>query len=166
MFGRVALRKRSGPPMADAVRFADRVRIGESDVADSARNLNSVETPRPALVRTFLPARVSYGDGAISSECTVNQLSDAGARLTLASSFVLPDVFEITIPQRAISCRAKLLWRKDDQVSVDFLDERDAQSDPTVEDHLARIRALEAENAKLKAQIGVLLQQVQRLTEA
>ena len=38
---------------------------------------------------------------------------------------------------------------------------RDSALDPT-----ARIKALEAENAKLKAQIGFLMQQVQRLTEA
>lgn len=134
-------------------------------MADSSRNLKPTEARRSMRVRTFLHARISYGDGAISTECTVNQLSDVGARINIASSVALPDVFEIAVPQRGISCRAKLIWRKDDQVAVDFLDDREGCPVPTIEDHLARIKALEAENARLKGQISALLQQVHRLTE-
>jgi hypothetical protein len=137
----------------------------EGKVADSSRDLKPTEARRSKRARTFLHARISYGDGAISTECTVNQLSDVGARINVASSVVLPDMFEIAIPQKGISCRAKLIWRKDDQVGVDFLDEREGPAVPTIEDHLARIKALEAENGKLKGQIGALLQQVHRLTE-
>jgi hypothetical protein len=139
-------------------------------VAESLYNIEpndaqSIEARRAIRTRTFLQARVSYGDGAISSACTVNQLSDDGARLNIASSFALPDTFEIAIPQRGISCRARLVWRKDNQVGIDFLGVDDDHPAPTIEDHLARIKALEAENAKLKAQISTLLVQVHRLTE-
>jgi hypothetical protein len=132
-------------------------------VADNPDD-KSIEGRRSARVRTFLEARVSYSDGAISTPCTVNQLSDVGARINIASTFTLPETFEITIPQRNISRRAKLVWRKDELAGVDFVDAAAGQAvaapDPT-----ARIKALEAENAKLKAQIGVLMQQVHRLTE-
>jgi hypothetical protein len=134
-------------------------------VADSSRNSKPVEARRSMRVRTFLHARIRYGDGAISTECTVNQLSEVGARINIASSVALPDVFEIAVPQRGISRRAKLIWRKDDQVAVDFLDDREGQPAPTIEDHLARIKALEEENARLKGQIGALMHQVRRLTE-
>ncbi len=134
-------------------------------MADSSRDLKPTEARRSKRTRTFLHARISYGDGAISTECTVNQLSDIGARINIASSVALPDIFEMEIPQKGISCRAKLIWRKDDQAGVDFLDEREGAAVPTIEDYLARIKALEAENGKLKAQIGALMQQVQRLTE-
>ena len=48
------------------------------------------------------------------------------------------------------------------QAAVDFVDDEEshAAADPAV-----RMKALEAENAKLKAQISVLLQQISRLTE-
>jgi hypothetical protein len=137
----------------------------EGKVADSPREFKPTEARRSKRARTFLHARISYGDGAISTECTVNQLSDVGARINVASSVVLPDIFEMTVPQKGISCRAKLIWRKDDQVGVDFVDDREAAAAPTIEDQLAKIKALEAENGKLKGQIGALLQQVQRLTE-
>jgi PilZ domain len=129
------------------------------EIPDDAKSIEGRRSPR---VRTFLQARVSYSDGAISTVCTVNQLSDVGARINIASTFSLPDTFEIAIPQRSIFRRAKLIWRRDDQAAVDFVDDEESQAaaDPAV-----RIKALEGENAKLKAQISVLLQQISRLTE-
>jgi PilZ domain len=134
-------------------------------VANSPHNIKPSEARRAVRVRTFLPARISYGEGAISTECTVNQLSDIGARLTVASTVALPDIFDIAIPQRAISCRAKLVWRNDDQAGIDLLNRVEDKPTPTIEDYIARAKALEAENAKLKAQISTLLLQVRRLTE-
>jgi hypothetical protein len=134
-------------------------------VAESPGDISSIEARRPSRARTFLQARASYSDGAISTDCTVNQLSDAGARLSIASSFALPEIFEIAIPQRAISRRVKLIWRKDDQAEVDFLTGDEAPPPPTASDLSSRIKSLEAENGKLRAQISVLLQQVHRLTE-
>ena len=136
----------------------------EGRVAKSPHNTSPSEARRAIRVRTFLQARISYGDGAISTECTVSQLSDVGARLTLASTIALPDLFDIAIPQRGISCRAKLVWRNDDQVGIDLLSGEEDLPAPTTEDYLARIKALEAENGKLKMQISTLLQQVHRLT--
>jgi hypothetical protein len=132
-------------------------------VANSPHEVNPKETRRAIRVRTFLKARISYGEGAISTECTVSQLSDVGARLTLAGTVSLPDAFEIAIPQRGISRRAKLVWRHDDQIGIEFVGGEDAPP-PTIADYLARIKALETENAKLKMQISTLLQQVHRLT--
>jgi hypothetical protein len=129
---------------------------------DNNAQVKPVETRRS--VRVVLQARASYGEGAISTQCTVNELSDAGARLNIASSFALPETFDLAIPQRGIACRAKLMWRRGDQAGVDFV-EADPETVATSMEPTARIKALEAENTKLKGQIGVLLQQVQRLTE-
>lgn len=134
-------------------------------MADNSRDAEPKEARRSKRARTFLHARLSYGDGAISTECTVNQLSDFGGRINVASSVALPDMFEVAIPQKGICRRAKLVWRKDDQAGIDFLDDRESLAVPDGEDPLMRIKALEAENSKLKGQIGALLQQVHRLTE-
>ena len=134
-------------------------------MVDDPDDSKSIESRRAPRVRTFLQARVSYGDGAISTACTVNQLSDVGARINIAGTFSLPDTFEIVIPQRGISRRAKLVWRRDDQAGVDFVDAEEREQISATADPTARIKALEAENAKLKAQIGVLTQQIRRLTD-
>jgi hypothetical protein len=137
----------------------------EGQVAESVDDKKSAETRRAPRVRTFLQARISYGDGALSIECTVNQLSDVGARVNLASTSALPDRFDIVIPQRDIARRAKLVWRKDDQVGIEFVDGEESHPAHAPVDPSGRIKVLEAENAKLKAQIGVLTAQVRRLTD-
>jgi PilZ domain len=146
-------------------RHCPKVFTEESKVADSPADMNAMEGRRSPRARTFLQARVSYRDGAISTTCTVNQLSDVGARITIAGAFSLPDTFEIAIPQRGISRRARLIWRKDDQAGIDFLGGEESERNSQTGGQSARIKALEAENAKLKAQIGLLMQQVHRLTE-
>jgi hypothetical protein len=114
--------------------------------------------------RTFLDARISYGDGAISTECTVLQLSARGALLSVAESVALTEEFEVAIPQKGISCRARLVRRRDEQAGIAFLDRDPPTPAPSLEDQRMRLKTLEAENAKLKAQLGALLQQVHRLT--
>jgi hypothetical protein len=117
--------------------------------------------------RTFLQARISYGDGAISTNCTVVQWSIKGALLSVADSVALTDEFEVAIPQKDFVRRARLIRRKDGQAGVEFLDDEPAPSAATLgaEAQKTRLRALEAENVKLKAQLGALIQQVHRLTE-
>lgn len=143
---------------------ATEVFFKESNVVDSPEEMKSADTRRSQRVRTFLQARVSYSEGAISTACTVNQLSDVGARLNITSAFSLPETFEVAIPQRGIARRARLVWRKDDQAGIDFIDGEETQPAPAA-NPASRIKALEAENAKLKTQIGLLMQQVRRLTE-
>jgi hypothetical protein len=114
--------------------------------------------------RTFLPARIKFGDGVLSTQCTVTQLSAVGARLNISASVSMPDRFDIEIPQRGVSNRARLVWRKDDQAGIEF-DGRGQTGATEVGDLQGRIRELEATNVKLRAQISDLLVQVKRLTE-
>ena len=114
--------------------------------------------------RLFLPGRASYAHGAISTACTVLQLSATGARLNIEASFTIPEIFELSIPQRGIDCRARLVWREADKAGVEFLAEAPA-SEPSTDAYMAKIKNLEALNAKFKAQIAELTVQVRRLTE-
>ena len=118
--------------------------------------------------RTFLQARISYGDGAISTDCTVVQLSAKGALLSVADSVALTGEFEVAIPQKDFLRRARLVRRKDGQAGVEFIDREPAAPAVAaldIEGQKSRLRTLEAENVKLKAQLGALIQQVHRLTE-
>jgi hypothetical protein len=120
------------------------------------------KTPRE---RTFLPARLSYGDaGALSTQATVTQLSRTGARLNVSRSITLPDHFEVAVPSRDLHCHARLIWRKGDQAGIEF-EPPEASAEPAMSAQ-ERIKALEAANAKLRAQVAELLVQVQRLTDS
>jgi len=127
------------------------------------------ETPserrHDARERTFLQARLIFGHGALSTPCTVTQLSATGARLTLPEGVTLPDHFELAIPQRGIHCQARIIWRRDAQAGVAFAAEGEASLAPDSQDYAGRIKELEIVNGKLKAQVADLLAQVRRLTE-
>lgn len=114
--------------------------------------------------RTFLPARISFGEnGMLSTQCTVTQLSASGARLNVLASTTLPDRFELSIPQRSLARRVRLVWRRGDLAGVQFDDQPEESAAP--EDLQARVRELEAANAKLRARVAELTEQVYRLTE-
>ena len=115
--------------------------------------------------RTFLPARIAFGEnGALSTQCTVTQLSATGARLSVPASTTLPDRFELSVPQRNLMKRVQLVWRKGDLAGVHF-DEQPGEEAAGPIDLQARVRELEAQNAKLRARIAELTEQVYRLTE-
>jgi|SRR5579872_654628 len=124
------------------------------------------EVRRAPRERTFLPARISFGEGgALSTQCTVTQLSSGGARLNVPTSVTMPDRFDLAIPVRGLNCRARLVWRRGDQAGVAF-DDAGELDEPAPEDPRAKIRELEAANAKLRARVAELAEQVHRLTEA
>jgi hypothetical protein len=122
------------------------------------------EERRAPRERTFLPARIAFGEnGALSTQCTVTQLSSTGARLNVPASTTLPDRFELSVPQRNLATRVHLVWRKGDLAGVHFDEQPEEVAAP--EDLQARVRELEAQNAKLRARVAELTEQVHRLTE-
>jgi hypothetical protein len=114
--------------------------------------------------RAFLTARISYSNGAMSTPCTVMQLSATGAKIAVAGTLNLPEIFYIAIAQKSIERRARLVWRRGDVAAVAFLPNEAQAELPAGDDAHSRIKALQAENEKLKARIGKLTAQIARLT--
>ena len=115
--------------------------------------------------RAFLSGSISYGGGAMSTPCTVMQLSATGAKLSVASTISLPEIFQIVVAQKAINRRARLIWRKADVAAVAFeLDDSPVEL-PAGDSARARIAAMQAENERLKARVGELSAQIARLTD-
>ncbi|MGA2045282.1 MAG: PilZ domain-containing protein [Roseiarcus sp.] len=115
--------------------------------------------------RAFYHGFISYVDGAISIRCIVNQLSETGAQLNLESTIALPDRFAIRIPQKRIDTIARLVWRNHDRAGVELLAEHRAEPFCDDEYQNMRLSYLLAENARLKAHLGILVQQVNRLSD-
>ncbi len=114
--------------------------------------------------RAFLQARLSFAHGAVSFPCVVTQISANGAKLSVSDDVSVPDRFQIEIPQRGIDCPAEMVWRRNGQVGVVFL-KPDARKAEGWETSLARLRELESENAKLRANLLSLTEQLNRITE-
>jgi PilZ domain len=102
---------------------------------------------REPRFRALLNASIVTRKG-LPFNCTVNQLSATGARLSIATTIALPKEFEIAIPQKNIACHARLVWRRPPHADIET---------ETGELRL-EVTRLKAENQRLHAQIDRLKQ--------
>lgn len=122
--------------------------------------------PRAPRERAFLEAKIAFANGTQSAQATVVQISATGAKLSLSADQALPDVFDFSVPQKGLSTRARLVWRRDNMIGISF---QQATAEPTAvfsaADAQTRIETLEAENAKLKKRNGEMAAQLARINE-
>jgi len=130
--------------------------IVATDQAKSLAEVAPGAAARERRARALLNATISTFDNALSTPCLVNNISNSGARITISESIPLGAEFKISIPQRGITCVARQVWRQGDQLGVAFQPDPGVAAAQSGADKDARIRALEAENAHLKAEIGIL----------
>jgi hypothetical protein len=134
-------------------------------VADAAPQPESMPDRRSPRERAFLAGRISYSNGALSTSCTVMQISETGAKVNIAGAIGLPEMFHIAIPQKSVDRRARLVWRRGDVAGVAF-ERAEAPAERSTGDAARmHIKALIAENEKLKARVGELTAQLARLTD-
>jgi hypothetical protein len=67
-----------------------------------------------------VPALIVFPNGRRIDCLTVN-LSRSGAKLDLPGPHLLPEAFELVIPERHIRRNAHLVWRERDTIGVTFL---------------------------------------------
>lgn len=119
--------------------------------------------------RALIAATIRYGGGAVTVDCVVRNISQTGAKIDVPEGASLPGTFELVIPQKNVAHRCELRWRRAGEAGIAFLDAVESDGadpldpiqsrqphgpTPPGEDALkARIRALEAEIARLQARI-------------
>jgi hypothetical protein len=93
---------------------------------------------------------VSRKRGALS--CLIRDLSDKGARIIFSDTVTLPDMVELYIPQRNQTLRARVQWRRNDEIGLAFIAaEREPEATPSAGEVVQRVALLEAEIATLRA---------------
>ncbi len=93
---------------------------------------------------------VSRKRGALA--CLIRDLSEKGARIIFSDTVALPDVVELYIPQRDQTLRARVQWRRNDEIGLGFTEtERAADASPSATDVAQRLAMLEAEIVSLRA---------------
>lgn len=122
-------------------------------------------SPRAVRQRALLNAKLSYADGRISIPCTVTQISDTGAKVSLEESVSLPDRVRIEIFQRGVDSLARLVWRRGREAGFAFAGQETADTAPTRAKQ-DRIRELEDEITSLRAVIADLKTQLRGRSES
>jgi hypothetical protein len=142
---------------------------GDTEVAmGSTETLPDSATPpeelpvREPRARALLTGSISGFDNSLSTPCIVNNISGSGARITLSPAVPVAGEFKVCIPQRGLNRTARLVWRKGDQLGVVFVVEPGSRLSLDENEKDRRIRALEIENANLRAEIGILKNDIYR----
>lgn len=86
------------------------------------------EHRRETRQRTFLKGRIIFNNGSSSMDCLVRDMSMSGARLALSQSAVLPEAFDLYIPQKERTYRSSLRWRRSDGIGITFADSATARA--------------------------------------
>ena len=91
-------------------------------------------------------------------DCMIRDLSEDGARIALSQTVALPEMIELDIPQREVRRRARVVWRRNDEVGLCFsqADRVPDLATMTAEDITARIGMLEVEIAILRERFSSL----------
>jgi PilZ domain len=91
-------------------------------------------------------------------DCMIRDLSEDGARIALSQTVALPEMIELDIPQRELRRRARVVWRRNDEVGLCFsqADRMPDLATMTAEDITARIGMLEAEIVLLRERLSSL----------
>ena len=125
-----------------------------------------VEHRQGKRTRSFLRGEIVYSNGYVRTECTVRDLSSGGARLEAPLSVSLPEFFELIIPQRQITCRARIRWRHKGELGISFNPTREAAA-PAADDPASlrqRLQDLEVENRILRAELATMRSALEILT--
>ena len=120
---------------------------------------------RRALIRhkTFIKGRIYFNNRLSSMDCIVRDVTEKGGRLQVSESVVLPDTFELYLPNKDEHFRAQAQWRKGDQLGVswtlEFASRQKSESGGHGEHSLAdRVARLEQEIAALQRRFDNLRQ--------
>lgn len=123
--------------------------------------MDSPSQPRAERVRSLLRAQAVYNNGNATVDCVVRNLSDTGARIETPNQTALPAEFDLHIPHKARTYRARIVWRKAAEAGVRFVENapraRGEESDG--------LETLRAENAQLRARVIQLQKRIRDLED-
>lgn len=106
--------------------------------------------------RTFIGGKVDFNNSFCVVDCLVRNMSETGARLTFADTAVIPDQFDLRLPQKNQIRRARLIWRHHDQVGINFV-EQTPRANVVSFEHARRLKNAEADRERLQRRIDDLL---------
>ena len=68
--------------------------------------------------RVLKAGKIEFGGGAI--DCTVRNLSDTGAALSVESPVGIPSEFNMVILSDDVNRRCRVVWRKENRIGITF----------------------------------------------
>jgi hypothetical protein len=108
----------------------------------TAANENRASNERRATPRrrSLLSGKLTTADTQRSYTCTIRNLSERGARITLAGGEPLPAETWLIVSKEGLAMRTRTVWRHGSECGVDFVEAHDLSR--SVPAHIAGLRRM------------------------
>ncbi len=107
--------------------------------------------------KSFLRGCLYFNNGRASATCLIRNISDRGARVLVSQTLNIPDVVELYVTQKAQTIRARVEWRRGDELGLGFAEDADeTNASKEFKEIVARLAHLEIEVASLRHTIKEL----------
>jgi len=102
-------------------------------------------------LKSFLRGFVYFDKRRGAMSCLVRDLSGEGARIIFSEAVTIPDMINLHIPQKNQTMRARVTWRRGDEIGLGF-SAADPAADPLPgsAELMKRVAQLEGEIASLR----------------
>jgi hypothetical protein len=107
--------------------------------------------------KSFLRGCLYFNNGRASATCLIRNISNRGARILISQTLNIPDIVDLYVTQKAQTIRARVEWRRDDELGLCFAEDGNETTDSKEFKELAaRLAHLEIEVASLRHTIKEL----------
>ncbi len=112
------------------------------------------ERRRTRRQKSFLRGFVYFDKRRGVMSCLIRDLSEEGARIIFSETVTIPDVVNLHIPQKDQTLRARVQWRRGDEIGLGFIAAvAAADPPPDTGELMQRVAQLETEIAALRRMI-------------
>jgi len=102
----------------------------ENDLGQPASEPHTGDERRAGhRARALLSGKVIIGNGLMSPDCVIRDLSDGGARVRISGSIELPDAVGLLVIRDGLLFDATLAWRRGDETGLAFAGRHDVRGD-------------------------------------
>lgn len=105
--------------------------------------------------KTLFTGTIRFQNRMMAMTCQVRNVSESGARFVLGEPAWLPDAVELEIPRRDLRTKARIVWRRDQEIGIAFVHQPGEATHESLS-QARRIRALERERDQLRRRIRQL----------
>jgi hypothetical protein len=106
------------------------------------------ERRRNRRSKSFLRGFVYFDKRRGAMSCLIRDLNEEGARIVFSEGVTIPDVINLHVPQKDQTMRARVSWRRGDEIGLAFT--ADTTDAPDANELMKRVAQLESEILTLR----------------
>jgi len=106
-------------------------------------------------MKSFLRGFVYVDKDRGACSCLIRDMNEQGARIIFSEAITLPSIISLHIPQKDQTLRARVSWRRNDEIGLAFteVEQRVPDASPTAIEIVQRVALLEAEISSLRSML-------------